>query len=409
MDFLWVSLERDCKLLSSSIPHDSRVQLTPKTDLEELQAVLLTTVLHMWNGTPQQRDRSRRTFPLLASQGRKLGLLHASREPSSFSPLHQSDGKRPDIKPEQFHWEVWIDQERRFRAMQSIFLCDIALGMYFNTTPHFDPFEMRIPLPCDDAAWDADNAQDCSAALGLHGPDAAREKNPFGTQRSAQPEIDKVLKALLHPSYQIQPGGTNLYGKFIIIHAILYLIRRALLEGSAAQLYNYGTPPPSDWMSSAGGNSGVATPVEGMAHNMDPKNLKALNIALDKFKSNWDMDMGTQFPPVGGNNPRRHGFSRDGIHFFWLAKYMLKHTRPSDLQLPPDARFMQVIQLLKSVRAWVMSDGASRGEELGSVGEIDDHYGATNLTLEMAQLFKPLPRVVEDAGTASVKTEIGSA
>jgi hypothetical protein len=53
-----------------------------------------------------------------------------------------------------------------------------------------------------------------------------------------------------------------------------------------------------------------------------------------------------------------------------------------------------------------MSDGASRGEELGSVGEIDDRYGATDLTLEMAQLFTPLPRVVEDSGTASVKTEM---
>jgi hypothetical protein len=406
MDFLWVALERDCKMLSSTASHNHGMPLTPKTDLEELQAVLLATVLHMWNGTPQQRDRSRRTFSLLASQSRKLGLLHLSQGPS-FSPLHQSDAKRPEIKPEQFSWEVWVDQERRFRAMYGIFLCDTALGLYFNTSPHFDPFEMRIPLPCDDAAWDAYSAKDCSAALGFEGPDALREKNPFGTQRSSQPEMDRVLKALLHPSYQIQPGGTNLYGKFIIIHAVLYLIRRALVEGSTAQLYNYGTPPPSDWMSSAGVNSGAATPIDGVAQNMDPKNLKALNIALDKFKSNWDVDMGTQFP-MGGNNPRRHGFSRDGIHFFWLAKYVLKHTRPSDLQLPPDARFMQVMQLLKSVKAWVMSDGAARGEEMGSVGEIDDHYGATNLTLEMSQLFKPLPQVVEDAGTASVKTEIGT-
>jgi hypothetical protein len=55
-----------------------------------------------------------------------------------------------------------------------------------------------------------------------------------------------------------------------------------------------------------------------------------------------------------------------------------------------------------------MTDGAARGEELGSVGDIDDGYGATDLTLDMAQLFKPLPRVVEDAETASVKTEFGT-
>ncbi|KAI9171198.1 Nicotinate catabolism cluster-specific transcription factor [Paramyrothecium foliicola] len=408
MDFLWVALQRDCKLMSGAPSQGPSMHYASKQDLEELQAVLLTTIIHMWNGTPQQRDRVRQTYPLLASQTRRLGLLQFSTEPSQFSPLHQPDVKRAGLKPEQFQWDVWIDAERRVRAVFSIYLCDVALGMYFNISPMFDPFEMHLPLPCDDAAWDAYNAEDCAAALGLHGPDAARETNPFGTQRATQPEMDEVLKALLHPSYQIQPGSTNLYGKFILIHAILCLIRRALVEGSATQLYNYGTPPPSDWMSSTGSNSGRATPVESIAQTIDPKNLKALNIALDKFKGNWDMDMGTQFPPVGVENPRRHGFSRDGIHFYWLAQYMLKHTRPSDLQLPADTRFMQVIQLLKSVRAWVMSDGAKRGEELGSVGEIDDYYGATNLTLEMSQLFKPLPRVVEDAGTASVKTELGT-
>jgi hypothetical protein len=408
MDFLWIALERDCQLMSGPTSHDSRVQQTAKSDLEEVQAILLATILHFWNGTPHQRDRARRAFPLLASQAAKLGLLQVSQDPSRYSPLHQPKSERADFKPEQFRWDLWIEQERRLRAMFGIFLCDVVLGLYFNIAPLFDPLELRIPLPCDDAAFDAYSSEDCAAALGLNGPDALHAKNPFGTQRSTQPEMDSVLKALLHPSYQIQSGGTNLYGKFILVHALLSLIRRALVDGSAAKLYNYGTPPPSDWMSTAGGNTGMVTPVEGMAQNLDPKNIKVLNGALDKFKANWDMDMGAQFPPLAGNNPRRHGFARDGIHFFWLAKYMLKHTRPSDLQLAPDARFMQVIQLLKSVRSWVMNDGASRGEELGSVGEIDDYYGATNLTLEMAQLFKPLPRVVEDAGTASVKTELDS-
>ncbi len=65
---------------------------------------------------------------------------------------------------------------------------------------------------------------------------------------------------------------------------------------------------------------------------------------------------------------RRYGFCRDGVHFYWLATYLLKNTSAADLAMPPDQRFTRVIHLLKSGKDWVMTDGASRGEELGSVG-----------------------------------------
>lgn len=408
MDFLRFALERDCKMMSPAELHNPPVRPPTRLDIEELQAVLLMCILLIWNGSPQQRETARHIYPLLAGNARKYNLLQPSNQIAGLSLLHQADFNPINLSSQDFNWEFWIDEEQRSRLMLGIFLTDTAMGLYFNLPPQFDAFEIHLPLPCDDAAWDADNAKDCASALGLDGIEAAREKNPFGTQRPKQPEVDWALKALLHTSYQIQPGSTNLYGKFVLIHAIMTLIRRAQIDGNAAQLSSYGTPPPRDWMTPAGGNSGRATPVDGVGQNIDPQSLKALSIALDKFKTNWDIDMVNQFPPTtpASNNPRRHGFSRDGIHFYWLAKYMLKHTRPAELQMEPDQRFMQVMQLLKSVRAWVMSDGASRGEELGSVGEIDDQYGAMDLTLDMAKLFKPLPQVVEDAGTVSVKTEI---
>lgn len=409
MDFLLVALERDCRMMSPAELHNPHHGGTAtRRDVEELQAVVLMCMLLLWNGTPQQRDRARQIHPLLAANARKFNLLKPSVDPSLFSPLHQIDLNSSNFEASQFNWETWIEQERRIRLMLGIFLTDSAMGLYFNLYAQFDAFEISLPLPSDDAAWDAVTAHDCSIALGLHGHEAALEKNRYGTQRPKQPEMDSALKALLHTSYQIQPGSTNLYGKFVLIHAIMTLIRRAQVDGNAAQLNYYGTPPPRDWMVSAGGNSGRATPVDEMGQSIDPQSLKALSVALDKFKANWDVDMVNQFPPLtpGTNNPRRHGFSRDGIHFYWLAKYMLKHTRPAELQMPPDARFVQVMQLLKSLRAWVMSDGASRGEEFGSVGEIDDQYGAKDLTLDMAKLFKPLPKVVEDAGTPSVETEV---
>ncbi|EXK32213.1 hypothetical protein FOXG_19826 [Fusarium oxysporum f. sp. lycopersici 4287] len=408
MDFLVVALQRDCKMMSNAEPLTGQPSHASRADIEELQAVLLTCILLLWNGNPQQRERARQIYPSLAANARRLNLFQSSRDPASLSPLHQIDFDRNTFDLQQWNWDTWVDQERRNRLMFGVFLMDVAMGLYFNSQPLFDVMEFHLPLPCDDTAWDADNAGDCASALGLNGDVAARDKNPYGTQRPKQPEMDWALKALLHPSYQIQPGSTNLYGKFVLIHGILALIRRAQIDGNAAQLSKFGTPPPNDWMTPAGHNSGRGTPVEGAAANVDPQSLQALVIALSKFKNNWDADMANQFPPTlpGSSNPRRHGFSRDGIHFYWLSNYLLKHTQAADLRLSPDARFVQIIQLLKSVKSWVMSDGASRGEELGSVGEIDDQYGAMDLTLEMAKLFKPLPQVVEDAGTASVKTEL---
>lgn len=367
-----------------------------KTDLEELQAIMLTQVLFTWHGTPAQREKARRTFSLIASSARKAGLLGLSTDPSLYSPIHQPDFSLPGLATSQFDWHCWVEQEKRIRTMYMIFVYDVALGLYFNTGPEFDPFEVRLPLPADDAAWDANDVNECAEALGLRGPDSARIRNPDGTRRSNQPAMHLVLKALLDRNYHIQPGSTNLFGKFILIHALLAIMRRAQLGGGSAVLIRSNTPLPAlawfvgDQGSPSPANSGRATPVDIGANLLDAQTAKTLITALDKFKSNWDHDMATQFPPSPTVNPRRYGFTRDGIHFYWLATYLLKSTRATDLQMAPDQRFTYVIHLLKSVKQWVLTDGASRGEELGSVGDIDASYGSKDLTLDMTQLFRPL-------------------
>jgi hypothetical protein len=426
MDFLQSSLEHDSPLLRSAGSMTDLHQQqnggdghgTSQRDVEELQAIVMLQILLTWNGTPQQRQHAREIHPYVVNHARQLGLLRPSRNETLFSPLHQPGFDPQSFDSSKFDWKVWVEQEKRIRVMHLVFLCDAAFALYFNMTPLIDVLELTIPLPSDDGAWDAKTSQDCAGALGLLGPEVAREKNPDGTQRCKQPELDLALRALLHMSYQIQPGSTNLYGKFILVHAILSLIRRAQIDGNDAAMAAagdfVGTPPlSSDWMlrtstetNGSANTSGRATPVNDGAQLLTPQILKMFSTALDKFKSNWDADMANQFPPSRNYSPRRYGFSRDGIHFFWLAKYLLTHTRSSEFQMAPDTRFSQVIQLLKSVKAWVMSDGASRGEELGSVGDIDKDFGVLDLTLEMSKLFKPLQTVVDSAEVTSVQTEI---
>lgn len=415
-DFLKSALDRDPRILSLLNDNPPKEAARRGEDsLEELQALVLLQLLLIWNGTPQQRQSARQVFSRIVLLARKSDLLRVSSGQPLFSVLHQPGFNPSTCHLSEFDWHSWIEQEKRNRLMFLIFATDTALGLYFNVTPQFDVMSLHIPLPCDDAAWDgATDARSCAEALGLYGPEAAQLRNVDGTRRAKQPEMHLALNALLHSSYRIQTGTTNLTGKFLLVHGILALIRRAQIEGISA--INYGQASSfanSDWVINTGqddgsapgsaNNSGRNTPADG---SMSPQAFKAIRTALDKFKQNWDFDIVNQYPPAS-RNPRRQGFSKDAIPFYWLANYLLKNTRLGDLDMASEQRFSQVIHLLKFVNNYVRSDGAYRGEELGSVDAIDKDYGATDWTLDMSKLFRPFLDMVESPGVASVnmKTE----
>ncbi|KAI0206345.1 fungal-specific transcription factor domain-containing protein [Astrocystis sublimbata] len=412
--FLNIALERDCNLVQSHAPFQIE-NGEDKVGLEKLQALILMSSLLIWNGAPIQRETARRVFPIVAAIARRSDLLHAQTDSGPYSILHQPNLDLQSINPKSFEWVAWVEQEKRIRLMHMVYLLDVARGLYFNLDPQFDAFEIRIPLPADDAAWEAHSAEECADALNLFGSDAVKKANPDGSQRSKQPELHLVLRAMLDGAVQIQPGSTNLWGKFILIHAILAQIRRAQMEGNLTQLDGSNTPlGRNDWVVMGGSgpsnghrsasSSGRNTPVS-MTQPLSRQMYNNFSTGLDKWKSYWDMDMAIQFPP-SVSNPRRHGFSRDGPHFFWLAKLFLRTPRLSVSQLGPDQRLTQVIQLLKAATAWVESDGASRGEEFGSVGDMNPDYAISDLTLDMTQFFKPLPAIVESSSAPCVKTEV---
>lgn len=412
--FLNIALERDCNLVESQ-PLFKIENGKDKVGLEKLQALVLMSSLLIWNGTPIQRETARRVFPVVASIARCSDLLRIQNDSSLYSFLHQPNLDLQKISSQPFDWVAWVEQEKRIRLMHMVYLLDVARGLYFNLDPQFDAFEICIPLPADDAAWEAQSGDECADTLNLFGSDAVKKANPDGSQRSKQPELHLVLRAMLDDSIQIQPGSTNLWGKFILIHAILAQVRRVHMEGDLTELSGSTTPlRQNDWVvmggSDAGNgrhetnNSGRNTPIPGTLP-MSPEMYHNFSAALDKWKSYWDMDMAIQFPP-SVSNPRRHGFSRDGPHFFWLAKLFLRTPRLTVVQLGPDQRLTQVIQLLKAATAWVETDGASRGEEFGSVGEMNPDYAVSNLTLDMTQFFKPLPAIVESSTAPCVKTRI---
>jgi hypothetical protein len=110
----------------------------------------------------------------------------------------------------------------------------------------------------------------------------------------------------------------------------------------------------------------------------------------------WDDDMQLQYPPIGNSDcvSRRVGFCRDGVHFYWLARAFLQPDRVRDWQLPADRRFKQTITGLGQVREWSKTEGAQRGEEPGSICDIDVRYGSEPLELDMTKAIPtsdPIP------------------
>jgi hypothetical protein len=389
-------------------------------ELEQTAAIYLTQILFIWHGTPIQREKARREFPLLVALAKRAQLMQPMAT-APLSALHQPNVSVEHFSATSFDWSAWVEQERRSRLLFVIYLLDTAMALFFNTEPLLNSYDIQVPLPADDAAWDARNSVECAEALGLHGAVAARERNPNGSRRSKQPEMNTALKALMHNVYDLSPGTTNLFSKFILVHALhvqLWVAQKVLsnesvqLSSQALAFPPTGTSTPmsqNDWVVrnvdptgggvSSSNTSGRVTPVEADAQQL----LARVHAALDKWKKVWDKDMAVQYPPTHQAH-RRFGFCRDAAPFYYLAKYLMQNG--CDVRIAPDQRFAQIMNLIKSARNHVIPDSVKRGEELGSVSDIDNDYGVTNLTLDMAQLFKPLNRQ-HDSPVVGVHTNIG--
>lgn len=380
-------------------------------EVEELQALSMLQTIFMWHGNPVQREASRAEFPTLVRIARSMDLLQsAPLGHYAFSMLHSlRNSHASQYQARDWNWHGWLEQEKRNRILYQLFTTDAALVMYFNNTSEFEPLEIRLMLPADDAAWDASSQYECANALGLNGPHA-QAKNMTGTRRPVQPTMRDAMRTLLDQYASFQSGTTNVYSKFLLIHAIIVRIiacQKALVHPDGPmQNFNaglHGSTPATplsqhDWLEQRGASgSGSGTPTnDGYSPNSynasAQQEKKRLSQALEKWKRSWDHDMELQYPP-SHYHQRRFGFSRDGVHFFYLGRSFFQSKLASDWTVTADARFKRVMALLKRIKSVVVGDTESKGQDIGSVGDIDDSYGletdADNLNLDMKLLFKP--------------------
>ena len=368
MDNLWISMERDCLgAMPTSYSVDSGDEGASTADVQVLQALVLMSALHVWNGTSQQRTRARKAFPQVASQARRLGLLH-----------HHGPGK-----PVQ-DWPAWADSEQRLRLMHGIIMCDTVWALYCNIPPQFEPFEVQLPLPCDEALWSARTESDWASIT--------RTRQSPSSLHGDQPEFDLALRTLLHPLYRISKGSTSTGGKWVLLFAVMALTWRAQRGGFWGNLHQDDPLPSRVWIMEHGGVKMETDPVNGQC--LDPQSYLVLSGALDKVKSILDEDAPSTSAAGQGPEGCIH---TDTILSYWIAKRLLTYKLPDDPELSEEACFMRVLQLMDGIRAWVVNNGEAKGEKLELVGEIKEHEDST---LNMTDFFGNAPRGAGDTGAA---------
>jgi hypothetical protein len=347
------------------------------TAYEELLALMILQTLLVWHGGPDERALARaesKNVMYLVQQFDMLTLA-GPEDPVGYSYLHSLQPAE-EADPSRWDWRSWIEQEKRSRLMFMVFLWDAAMCIYFNVSPQFSSAEIKLPLPCDDAAWEAQDAESCAQALGLRGFAAQSRINVTGSLRLKQLEMHHAMSALHSTSELVlmHPRTTNIYSKFILIHAlhveIWQLQRQRSFIGPSTSFTSSQTASIYD----------------------------SIDMALTRWKQAWDGDLALQYPSDSATlqAPKRIGFCRDGVHFYWLARAFLQPNRMHDCQLPADSRLQQTLRGLQKAREWSRSDGARRGEEPGSVAHIEDDYATATQVLDMRKLFRPLHMISDD-------------
>ncbi|KAK8255770.1 fungal-specific transcription factor domain-containing protein [Phyllosticta capitalensis] len=395
------------------VPAEAISPGAPVHTVEELQTLSLLCIAFLWHGNTAQRNKTVEEFPKVAQAVRRAGLLNTVKPgEKGYSVLHNVGDDAEPQHLQQWKWESWVAQEKRSRVVFLFFLLDAAMVMFSNCRAQFDMIEIRIPLPADDAAWEARNAHECADALGLHGKEAQAKRNVTGSRRLKQLELHEVLRILAQTNADLMPRSTNVYTKFIVIHALHVQMWSALRQAAqhavlpaAISPTGLNTPQSNaDWNDSGSNSacsSGSATPVDGVAAQNAQQALKVINNALDKWKRSWDMDLELQY---GSNAPPRSGFCRDGIHYYWLAHTVIRRRSADWLKMDSDQRFRNTIHLLKQIKTWVYSEQNKTGQSTGALAHIDNNYALEELSLDMKLLFAPVDRRAQTPAT-QIKTE----
>ncbi|KAJ7668458.1 fungal-specific transcription factor domain-containing protein [Mycena polygramma] len=173
---------------------------TEQVDL--LVAVVLLQSIGLWHPKPDERATSSLYHTMLVTMIRRAGLISKN---SAWTP-----SKSDNLET---MWREWAFHEMTKRALLLSYLHDSCQPIYFGLSSSYIPGEVTLHLPCEDALWKAESAEEWFSIL--------QEPSLLvsAQQRLLGPDLNTNLASM--NDMQFTPTFLPSFAHFVLIHSIL--------------------------------------------------------------------------------------------------------------------------------------------------------------------------------------------
>lgn len=144
------------------------------------------------------------------------------RRGSSYSEEYEETANVPSV---QRAWHLWIEQESTKRAAFFAFIMDAQHVSIFGHSPALSVSDIRLPLPCSEALWNATSASRWKA-------EKDRSEEP--------PEFLPALRSLL--ARRPLPSSWSPFSRFILLHGLFSVTKHMQERDLTASEVGGGRP-----------------------------------------------------------------------------------------------------------------------------------------------------------------------
>ncbi|KAF5377902.1 hypothetical protein D9615_006798 [Tricholomella constricta] len=270
----------------------AKISTDPREQNHLILTVVLLQTIGLFHQKADQRISSNVYHGMLVMMIRRTGLIPRV---GAWTPPDLTDAHSMDTV-----WREWANYEMIKRVLFLSYLHDCCHCMYFSLSPSFQPSELDLCLPCDDALWAASDARAWHAV--------SQAPSPYGTgsSRISGFPMKRALAVLGETRLSTVSLSLNPFAHFILIHTILRNLYASHAENPAAD--------PSSTRIGGGGGGDEAAPVE------EHDNAFAIQYALHNWLQTWlnspesvQVEESREEPP----------FIRNALPFYWLAQVSL--------------------------------------------------------------------------------------
>lgn len=127
-------------------------------------------------------------------------------EAESASPMREGQHSKPATHERTDWWQRWARNESMHRVVFAAFKMDILHAVMFGHNADLAPYEIRLPLPCDESMWTAES-----------GPEVQRLQETFAFHGLKPVNFLDALKLSLHG----QEVHTHFHGRTILFAGLL--------------------------------------------------------------------------------------------------------------------------------------------------------------------------------------------